>query len=84
MAITKRTTEDKIEIVGDFKVIQVRTATIVEEDGGELSRSLHRHIVAPGDDYSAESAGVQAICATMHTDAVKSAYAEHLLEQNIG
>ena len=77
MAITKRTEEDKIEVVGPFKHIQVRTATVIEEDGVELSRSFHRHMVAPDDDISGESAEVQAICNAVHTDAVKSAYATH-------
>ena len=45
MAITKETIEDKIEIVGDYKTIQVRTATVIKEDGVELSRSFHRHVV---------------------------------------
>ena len=74
MAITKRTEEDKIEIVGQFKHIQVRTATVIEEDGTEISRSFHRHTVAPGADVSGESAEVQAIAAAVHTDAVVSAY----------
>ena len=84
MAITKRTTEDKIEIVGDFKIIQVRTATIIEEDGIELSRSFHRHVVAPDADATAESTEVQAICAAVHTAAVKAAYAAHLEAQANG
>ena len=75
MAITKEIIEDKIEIVGEFKKIQVRTATVIKEDGVELSRSFHRHIVAPDSDISGESAEVQAICNVVHTDAVKSAYA---------
>lgn len=74
MAITKRTEEDKIEIVGTHKIIQVRTATIIEEDGTEISRSFHRHTVAPGADVSGESAEVQAIANAVHTDAVVSAY----------
>jgi len=74
MALTKTVTEDKIEIVGDFKSVQVRTATVIKEDGVELSRSFHRHVVTAGDDYSNESAEVQAICAAVHTDAVVSAY----------
>jgi len=78
MAITKRIKEDKIEIVGDFSIIQVRTATIIEEDGVELSRSFHRHAVAPDADITGESAEVQAIASVMHTKAVKSAYAAHL------
>ena len=81
MAITKRQVEDKIEIVGDFKHIQIRTATVIEEDGTELSRSFHRHVVAPGDDVSGESAEVQSIAAAMHTDAVVEAYEAHIAEQ---
>lgn len=82
MAITKRTEEDKIEVVGQFKHIQVRTATIIEEDGVELSRSFHRHTVAPGADVSEESAEVQAIVTAMHTDAIVSAYEAHVAAQN--
>ena len=82
MAITKRVIEDKIEIVGDFKHIQVRTATVIEEDGTELSRSFHRHVVAPGDDVTNESSEVQAIAAAMHTAEVIAAYQAHLEAQN--
>ena len=81
MAITKRTEEDKIEVVGQFKHIQVRTATVIEEDGVELSRSFHRHVVAPNvsaDALADESAEVQAISAAVHSDEVKTAYAAHL------
>ena len=80
MAITKRTEEDKIEIVGQFKHIQVRTATIIEEDGTEISRSFSRHVVSPGDDVSGESTEVQAIAAAVHTDAVVEAYEAHIAE----
>ena len=78
MAITKRTEEDKIEVIGEFKMIQVRTATIIEEDGVELSRSFHRHVVGPNDDSSNESADVKAMVAQFHTDTVKAAYKKHL------
>ena len=78
MAITKRTEEDKIEVVGEFKHIQVRTATVIEEDGVEISRSFHRHTVAPDSDSSGESADVKALVAQFHTDTVKAAYAKHL------
>ena len=78
MALTKVITQDKIEIVGEFKAVQVRTKTAVMEDGVELSSGFHRHIVTAGDDYSAESAELQAICGLVHTDAVVSAYAAHL------
>ena len=78
MAITKRTEEDKIEVVGEFKHIQVRTATVIEEDGVELSRSFHRHTISPDSDSSGESADVKALVAQFHTDTVKAAYAKHL------
>ena len=74
MALEKVITEDKIEIVGEFKAVQVRTKTAVMEDGVELSSGFHRHVVTAGDDYSNESAEVQAICAAVHTDAVIAAY----------
>ena len=74
MALEKVISEDKIEIVGEFKAVQVRTCTKVFEDGVELSSGYHRHVVSAGDDYSNESAEVQAICAAVHTDAVIAAY----------
>ena len=83
MALSERTVEDKIEIVGDHKHIQVRTATVIERDGVEISRSFSRHVVAPNDDITGESTEVQAICAAVHTQAVKDAYAAHLAEQEV-
>ena len=77
MAITKETVQDKIEVVGEFKHIQVRTATVIKEDGVELSRSFHRHVVAPDSDSSGESADVKAMVAQFHTDAVKAAWKKH-------
>ena len=74
MALEKVISEDKIEIVGDYKAVQVRTCTKVLEDGVELSSGYHRHVITAGDDYSNESAEVQAICAAVHTDAVVAAY----------
>jgi len=84
MALTERAVEDKIEIVGDYKIIQVRTATVIERDGTEISRSFNRHVVAPNADITGESAEVQAICAAVHTQAVKDAYAAHLAAQTEG
>ena len=81
MALTEETVQDKIEIVGDYKHIQVRTATIIKRDGVEISRSFSRHVVAPDSDITGESAEVQAICAAVHTDAIKAAYAAHLASQ---
>jgi hypothetical protein len=80
MALEKVITEDKIEIVGLHKAVQIRTCTQVMEDGVELSSGFHRHVVTAGDDYSNESAEVQAICAVVHTDAVIAAYNASLNE----
>ena len=81
MALTEETVEDKIEIVGDYKAIQVRKATIIKRDGAEISRSFHRHVVMPdisSDDLAKESADVQAIAAQVHTDAIKTSYDAHI------
>ena len=75
--LEKVISEDKIEIVGEYKAVQVRTCTKVLEDGVELSSGFHRHVVSAGDDYSNESAEVQAICSVVHTDAVIEAKAAH-------
>ena len=80
MALEKVISEDKIEIVGIHKAVQVRTCTKVLEDGTELSSGFHRHVVVAGQDYSNESAEVQAICAILHTDAVIAAYNASLNE----
>ena len=74
MALEKVISEDKIEIVGEFKAVQVRTCTKILEDSVELSSSFHRHVVTAGDDYSNESAEVQAICAAVHTAEIVAAY----------
>jgi len=83
MALTEETLEDKIEVVGDYKSVQVRTATVIKRDGTEISRSFHRHSLQcstkSGDtwvdtDISGESTEVQAICNAVWSDAVKTAY----------
>ena len=87
MAITKELTEDKIEVVGDYKTIQVRTATVIKEDGVELSRSFHRHVIEcvssvkndddswthTDTDVSGESTEVQGIATAVWTTAIKNA-----------
>jgi hypothetical protein len=73
MALEKVEVIDRIEIV-ENGCIQVRTKTAIKEDGAEISSKFHRHVVAPGDDYSAENARVKAICAAMHTPQVIAAY----------
>lgn len=73
MSLEKITVVDQIEVVENGSV-QVRTATRIVEDGVLLSQSLHRRVVAPGDDYSQEDARVQGICAAVHTPEVIAAY----------
>ena len=77
MALTEEQVEDKIEIVGDYKIIQVRTATVIKRDGLEISRSFKRHLVHPNDDVSNESDEVKAISSVVHTQAVKDAWAAY-------
>ena len=81
MTLTKEEIQDKFEVVGEFKHIQVRTATVIKEDGVEISRTYQRHIVSPDSDSTKESDDVKAMVAQFHTDAVKKAYADHLAEQ---
>ena len=83
MALTEETVQDKIEIVSEHKMIQVRTATVIKRDDVEISRSFSRHVVAPNDDITGESAEVQAVCTAVHTQAVKDAYAAHLAAQEV-
>jgi hypothetical protein len=73
MALEKIEVVDRIEVV-ENGCVQVRTATKIMEDGKAISSTFHRHVVAPGDDYSAESDRVQAICAATHTADVVDAY----------
>ena len=89
MALTKTLVEDKIEVVGDYKHVQVRTATVIKEDGVELNRSFHRKVLDPGKldgsdnlvatNISGESAEVQGICNTVWTTAVKDAWKARLI-----
>ena len=83
MALTEETVQDKIEIVSEHKFVQVRTATVIKRDGTEISRGYSRHVVAPNADITGESTEVQAICAAVHTQAVKDAYAAHLAAQEV-
>ena len=73
MALTETVEVDKIEIVGPYRAVQVRVATVIYRDGEEISRSFDRHVVEAGDDYSNETAEVQAVCAAVHTSEVITA-----------
>ena len=94
MALTKTTEEDKIEVVGPYKTVQVRTATVIKEDGTELSRSFSRKTLSPGTldasdnlvdtDTSAESAEVKGIASTVWTTDVKNAWKAKLIADKSG
>jgi hypothetical protein len=71
--LEKQIAVDLIEVV-ENGCVQVRTKTAILEDGQQISSTFHRHVVAPGDDYSSEDARVKAICASTHTQEVISAY----------
>ena len=91
MALTERFENDKIEVLGQYKAVQVRKATVIERDGVEISRTFHRHFLHPGTlgdgdvlvdtDISGEDADVQAICTAAWTDAVKEAWRLELVAQ---
>lgn len=83
MALEKQTFDDKIEIVGQHKHLQIRTATVVLDDGVEISKGYHRRVVGPLDDVSHETAEIQALAALVHTDEVKAAYQAHIEAQQL-
>lgn len=88
MTITKEALIEKIEVVGDYKTVQVATDTVIKEDGTEISRSRHRHMLQPctsskdsdgkwthtDTDISAEDDTVKAICNVVWTETVKTNY----------
>ena len=82
MAIQKVISVDLIEVV-ENGCIQVRTKIAIKEDGADFSTKFHRHVVAPGDDYSSEDARVQAICAATHTADVIAAYKAAIAAQGV-
>lgn len=83
--LEKQIVVDQIEVV-ENGTVQVRTSTRIVEDEKIISNTLHRHVVAPGDDYSAEDAKVQAICVAMHTPEVIATYkaAQEAAQAKIG
>ena len=82
MAITKEIQIGKIEVVSPHRSVEVRTDTVVMEDGTELSRSYHRHVLHPNVNISAENSEVQAVCNAVWTDQVKSDYETFLATPN--
>ena len=81
MALTKEVVYDKTEIVGEYKAVQCREATIVKEDGVELSRSFHRHVLHPDDDISGEPQETQDVCKAVWTDEVKASWTAFKAEE---
>ena len=77
MALSKEVKNDKIEVVGDMKAVQCRQATVISEDGVELSRSFKRHVLHPDSDISDEPQEVQDICAAVWSDEVKQAWSDY-------
>ena len=82
MALEKNITVDLIE-VAENGAVQVRTKTAIMEEGEQISSQFHRHVVAPGDDYSAEDARVKAVCAAVHTASVIAAYRAMITAQGV-
>ena len=91
MALTKTIEDDKIEVVSEYKYVQIRTATVIKEDGKELSRSFHRRMLTPGEidgsnnfvdrDISSESTEIKGICNSVWTQAVKDAWKAKLISE---
>ena len=82
MALEKVISVDLIEVIENGS-IQVRTKTAIIEDGKQISGTFHRHVVAPGADYSTEDTKVQAICAAVHTPSVIAAYQATIAAQGV-
>ena len=78
MALSETIEYDKIEVVGQYKAVKVRKATVIKKDGEEISRSFHRYVRHPDADISGEPAEVQAICNAVWTDEVKEAWTKYL------
>ena len=79
MALTETTEYDKIEIVGEYKHVQVRKATVIKKDGNEISRTFNRYVLRPNEDVSKEPAEVKAVCDAVWTADVKAAWKAHLI-----
>mgnify|MGYP003112935961 FL=1 len=93
MAITKTTEIGQMEVVGEYKHVQVRTDTVIKEDGTELSRTYHRHVLTPGKlndsdalvdtDISGEDSSVQSVCNAVWTNSVKNAWKAKLIADKV-
>ena len=77
MALAESIEYDKIEVVGQYKTVQVRKATVITKDGKELTTSFERYVLHPDSDISGEPTEVQSICNVVWTDAIKTAWTEY-------
>ena len=84
MALAESIEYDKIEVVGEYKAVQVRKATVIKKDGKELTRAFNRHAVTPDQDISKEPDEIKAICNAVWTDEVKSAWSDYLKSEGLG
>ena len=82
MALAETTEYDKIEVVGQYKAVQVREATVIKKDDKELTRSFRRYVLQPDSDISKEPAEVQAVCNAVWTDAVKESWKTYLASKS--
>ena len=82
MALAESIEYDKIEVVGIYKTVQVRKATVIKKDGTELTRSFERYVLHPDSDISAEPAEVSAVCNAVWTDAIKDAWKTYQASQS--
>ena len=82
MALSESIEYDKIEIVGQYKAVQVRKATVIKKDDKELTRSFERYVLHPDSDISAEPAEVVAICNAAWTDEIKASWTTHLASES--
>lgn len=92
MALTEETVQDKIEVVGDYKAVQIRTATVIKKDGTEISRNFSRHVLHPSTkasgswadtDISGESTEVRSICNAVWSDPIKKSYQDMVDAQEL-
>ena len=92
MALTEATVDDKIEVVGDYKAVQIRTARVIYDDGIEISRTFSRRVLHPSEkqndtwsntDISGESTEIQGVCNAVWTDAVRTAYQTFMDAQEV-
>ena len=83
MALSESIEYDKIEVVGQYKAVQVRKATVIKKDGKEFTRSFERYVLHPDTDISAEPAEVSAVCNAVWTDEVKEAWKTYQASQSL-